>query len=230
MNVSAKDRLAQAISMPGFQHWRSPVDVPSLHRPPVRPETMPGQGRIGAVLVLLYPSEEIDPGSSCHPNDGLGLNVVLTKRNKGLSNHAGQISFPGGRNEAGESLWQTACREAFEEIGVGKPDSNSRSQEIELIGQLKPIYIPPSDFTVSPFVGWQDRKPEFVCAPEEVEAVFETSLLHLLNPETLKVGEVTNADSKTINVPFYEVDEHRIWGATAIMLSELIERIRRLPN
>jgi len=99
-----------------------------------------------------------------------------------------------------------------------------------LIGQLKPIYIPPSDFTVSPFVGWQDSKPEFVCALDEVEAVIETRLSHLLDPETLKLGTVVSPSSGKIEVPFYEVGEHRVWGATALMLSELLERVRRLPS
>lgn len=229
MNLTAKDRLVRAIALPGFKDWVSPVDVPNLHRPKTRPQGLPGQGRTAAVLLLLYPTRETsDRGPSGQADEGLDLNLVLTKRNAGLSSHAGQISFPGGGQETTETLWQTACREAFEEIGVGNLGVDAQADEIELIGQLKPIYIPPSDFTVSPFVGWQDSAPEFVCAPDEVEEVIETSLSHLLQPKTLKIGEVVSANSQQIDVPFYKVGEHRVWGATAIMLSELLERIRRV--
>ena len=225
MSLSAKQTLVRAIALPGFENWVSPVDVPSLHRPPVRPE---GLGRTAAVLLLLYPARKpSDHGTSDQPENFFDLNVVLTKRNAGLSSHAGQISFPGGSQETTESLWQTALREAFEEIGVGNLGADSQANQIELIGSLKPIYIPPSDFTVSPFVGWQDLAPEFVCEPREVESVIETSLSHLLQPGTLKSGKVVSANSQQIDVPFYEVGEHRIWGATAIILSELLERVRR---
>lgn len=228
MSLYSKDILARAIALPGFEDWSSPVDVPNLNRPPVRPHELPGQGRVAAVLLLLYPLSETNfSGSGSQLEGSLDLNLVLTKRNAGLSSHAGQISFPGGTREPTETLWQTACRETFEEIGVGG-GADAQSNQIELIGQLRPVYIPPSDFTVSPFVGWQDSAPQFICAPEEVEAVIETSLSHLLQPRTLKMGEVVSASSKRINVPFYEVQGHRVWGATAIMLSELIERIRRV--
>ena len=225
----AKHRLAQAMALSGFDHWRSPVDVPHLHRPFTRPEGLPGNGRVAAVLLLLYPNgkQQTDLSTS----SGLELNLVLTKRNATLSHHAGQISFPGGRQEEGESLWQTATREAFEEIGVGGIENDPKLGQIELIGQLNPVYIPPSDFTVSPFVGWLDSRPEFVCAADEVEEVIEVELPRLLDPATLKLGQVVTADQRQTEVPFYQVGEHRVWGATAIMLSELLERISRSsPN
>ena len=230
MNILTKEKLVQALGLSGFENWVSPVDAPNLHRPPARPPELSGQGRVAAVLVLLYPTSQTYDRVSGKPGDGFDISLVLTKRNTRLSSHAGQISFPGGGKEANETLWQTACRETFEEIGVGRWGADSQAEEIELIGRLNPIYIPPSDFTVSPFVGWQGVAPEFICAPEEVELVIETSLSHLLDPETLKIGEVVSANSGEIEVPFYEVGEHRVWGATAIILSELLERFRRIPN
>ena len=134
MLLSAKDKLARAIALPGFEDWVSPVDVPNLNRPLARPEGLPGQGRTAAVLLLLYPGRKTnDRGPSCQFDDDLDLNLVLTKRNAGLSSHAGQISFPGGRNETQESLWQTACRETFEEIGVGSLGADAQANQIELI-------------------------------------------------------------------------------------------------
>lgn len=228
MNRSTKDRLTLAFQLPGFEDWRSPVDVPNLNRPMTRPEALPGKGRVAAVLLLLYPDQPSNQlGQSSRPDDRFGLNLVLTKRNSELSNHAGQISFPGGGQESGESLWQTACREAFEEIGVGKSPADNQGEPIELIGQLNTVYIPPSDFTVTPFVGWQDSRPEFVCAVEEVEQVIEVSLADLLDPRFLKHGEVVSANSQPLEVPYYQAGDHRVWGATAIILSELIERVDR---
>ncbi len=243
MNVLPKHKLVQAIELSELGDWVSPVDVAHLNRPRVRPTGLPGQGRVAAVLLLVYPnckssrlSESKEAATTCQDSD-FDLNLVLTKRNSGLSNHGGQISFPGGRQDDGESLWQTACRETFEEIGVGQTvDSEQADSEdvigdpIELIGRLNPVYIPPSDFTVSPFVGWQDSRPEFARAIEEVEQVIEVSLADLLDPKSLKQGEVVTANSGRLEVPYYQAGEHRVWGATAIMLSELLERIRRFQD
>ena len=148
---NTRQLIEVAISLPGFENWRPGFDVPELNRPRQRPAELPGEGRFAAVMLLLYPF-----GTT---NGKQEIRLVLTRRHRGLSKHAGQISFPGGRQDKGESLQAAALRETSEEIGV-------RPEEIEILGELKPVYIPPSDFTVFPFVGWS-RAHQVLSAPNK---------------------------------------------------------------
>jgi 8-oxo-dGTP pyrophosphatase MutT (NUDIX family) len=214
MRQPSKKRIASALSMPGFEDWQPRFDVPDLQRPRTRPDDLPGQGRVAAVMILMYPNLR-QPAADETPQ------LVLTKRHAKLSKHAGQISFPGGRQDPGESLEQTALRETFEEIGIAQ-------HQIEILGQLNSVYIPPSDFTVTPFVGWYDDQPQFILAPEEVDEVIEASLTRLLHPETLVVGDVRIEDGRILTAPHYQIGAHQVWGATAIILSELIERLSQV--
>ena len=207
--------IEAALSLSGFENWRPPVDVPELHRPRHRPIELPGEGRIAAVMLLLYQ----------HASSGgrPGINLVLTRRHQRLTKHAGQISLPGGRQDEGESLRTTAVRETSEEIGVNVED-------IEILGELNPVYIPPSDFTVSPFVGWHASQPSFVRSEREVDEIIEVSLAHLLAPETMVEGEVEIPGGRKLRVPYYQVENHQVWGATALILGEFIERLTRISS
>lgn len=209
-----KERIAKAAKLIGFENYSPPVDVPALNRPRSRPEKKAGVGRVAGVLLLFYDFDvENDPN----------LHIVLTKRQADLSNHGGQISFPGGRQEGEETLWETAARESFEEIGIV-------GNQIEMLGELNPVYIPPSDFTVYPFIGWHIGRPKFVRCEDEVAEIIEVPLAQLLDSKTLQFGDIESASGMNINVPFYAVgniQQHRVWGATAIMLGEMIERIRQ---
>lgn len=172
-----------------------------------RPLDRPGQPRVGGVLALLYDCDD-------------QLNVVLTRRRDDLNAHAGQISFPGGRNEPPEPLLATALRETFEEVGVAP-------EAVRVLGALTPIYIPPSDYEVHPFVGWyvNGRCPTFFPAPHEVAEILPVALTHLLNP-AIRQHEARDILGHRLNVPFFAVAEHKVWGATAVMLSELVERLK----
>ncbi len=205
-----KQQLVAAMSLCGFENWRPQVDVPELNRPHSRPPELPGTGRVAAVMMLIYRE----------PANGESI-LVLTKRHAKLSKHASQISFPGGRQDRGESLLQTAIRETNEEIGVA-------TSNIEVLGQLNPVYIPPTDFLVTPFVGWHTGQPVFVRSQHEVEQIIKTPLSYLIEPTTLVVGDVVHSNGQSRIVPFYRVDHHKVWGATAIMLGELIERLSRV--
>lgn len=165
--------------------------------------------REGAVLVLLIPSAE-------------GPAVVLTKRPSTLRDHAGQISFPGGSRDAGETLQQTAFRECEEELGIPKHSP-------ELIGQLTPIYIPPSNFCVHPFVATVPGRPNYVPSPAEVEQVIEAPVEGLLDPENLK-SEDWVIRKRWTSVPYFDVYGHKVWGATAAMLAELVSVIQSPPS
>ena len=122
--------------------------------------------RVGAVLLLLY----------CRENE---IHLVLTKRREDLHAHAGQISFPGGRQEKAETLLSTALRETEEEVGIP-------STAVHALGQLTTIYIPPSGFLVHPFVGWYQNgnTPQFTPSLDEVAQIIEVPLLTLLDPKT----------------------------------------------
>lgn len=163
--------------------------------------------RVGAVLVLLY----------CRHND---IHLVLTKRREDLHAHAGQISFPGGRQEETETLLTTALRETEEEIGIP-------TTAVHSLGQLSTIFIPPSGFVVHPFVGWYQNggAPEFTPSEGEVAQIIEVPLKTLLDPETA-VQEPWDFKGHEVMVPYFAIEDHKVWGATAIMLSEFIERLR----
>ncbi len=165
--------------------------------------------RVGAVLVLLY----------CR---GQEMYLVLTKRRDDLHSHAGQISFPGGRQEASESLLTTALRETEEEVGVP-------ITAVQSLGQLTAIYIPPSGFLVHPFVGWYENggSPHFIPCEDEVAQIIEVPLATLLDPKTA-VSEPWDFKGHKVMVPYYAIQGHKVWGATAIMLSEFVERLRMI--
>lgn len=215
MPSAAKQQLIDAMSLARFEFCRSQVEVPELNRPTARPEGLPGFGRVAAVMILVFSNTDEN-----EPTDkGLGDSVVvLTKRNANLSAHASQISFPGGQQNIGETLQQTALRETQEEVGVA-------ASQIEVLGRLSPVYIPPSDFTVTPFVGWHPGRPSFVRCEAEVDKIIETPLKRLLEPTSLVVDDFIQSGGRSLRVPYYRVGPDKVWGATAVMLGELVERL-----
>ncbi len=136
---------------------------------------------------------------------------MIRRAEDGLT-HSGQISLPGGSQEAGESLQETALREACEEIGAA-------CAELDVLGQLSPLYIPPSNFLVTPTVGWADQRPDFRCDPREVAELIEVPLSALFDRNVMK-REPWTLRGATVEVPFYQIGPHKVWGATAMILSE----------
>ena len=205
-------RLREAVARP-LGSWRevyesfSPVDVETGERRPRIPP--PGaDSRRAAVLVpvLLEPD---------------GARLVYTVRKEHLQDHAGQISFPGGSMEPGDgSLLETALREAEEEIDLS-PDL------VEVIGELEEMYIPPSNFRVSPFVGLLPPEAEMVLAPDEVEEIFTVSLSTLAAPETFR-RVLWRRDDRDYEVPVFAIEgpaPRNIWGATAAITAVLLARL-----
>jgi 8-oxo-dGTP pyrophosphatase MutT (NUDIX family) len=151
------------------------------------------------------------------------LNLLFTRRQASLQHHSGEISFPGGGREAQDAdLVETALREAQEEVGLLPPS-------VRVLGELTPLYIPPSRNLVHPIVGWVRGRPKFVINPGEVDCVIEVPVRRLLQPET--VHEFTwHREGETYAAPCYRHNGDCIWGATAMILSEflvLLERIAR---
>lgn len=167
-----------------------------------------GEPRRASVLLLLYPHAD-------------GLALVLIRRTENADDvHSGQISLPGGAQEPGESPVANALREAHEELGVSPGD-------VSLLGELSSLYIPPSDFLVQPVVGSVDQPPTWSLQASEVAQVLEVPLDWLFDPDR-KVTEDWNLNGYALRVPWYSFHNRKVWGATAIILSEFEQRLRHV--
>lgn len=192
------DRLRAALLAAGLGPTR--LDIAPADDP---------EGRtLAAALVLLYPHR---PAAAAPPSPHL----VLTLRTTAMRRHSGQISLPGGRYDRDDgSLLRTALRETEEELGVDPTD-------LTIWGRLEPQHIVASHYALAPFVGHTPRRPEFRPAPAEVAEVIDLPLDHLLRPETVE-EEVWDFQGHARRVSFYRFGPHKIWGATARILSQLV--------
>lgn len=147
--------------------------------------------------------------------------LLFTLRSENLKSHKGQISFPGGRNEKNESLEETSKRETLEEIGI---DDNN----YEILGQLTPLYVPPSESIIHPFVALlKETDLTFIPSPEEVEEIFYLPFDFLANSSNIRKEE-WDINGFVVDVPFWNVGKPTpLWGATAMILSEFIEIFRK---
>lgn len=200
------DRIKEALEgpLPGLaaQKRMSP-DAMDLPRAP-----KDHQPKRAGVLVLLYPGR-----------DNGQLYLVLTRRTETLLDHKGQISLPGGSQEPDDpSLAYTALREACEEVGVCTDD-------IRVLGRLTPVYVPPSDFCVHPYVAYVSHVPTFLAQPDEVAELLQLPLAHLMDEANLRT-ECRMLRGKQTEVPYFDVFGHKVWGATGIILYELVEVLR----
>lgn len=155
------------------------------------------------VMALFYPNAQ----GEAH------LILILRKNYKGV--HSGQVGFPGGRFELQDKdLKNTALRETEEEIGVPRV-------HIQVVKELTQIYIPPSNFTVQPYMGFVEKHPKFQAQLTEVEALIEVPLRHFLDDQVLVTQTLSTTYASQIEVPAYLLNNHIVWGATAMMLSEV---------
>ncbi|WP_461303466.1 NUDIX hydrolase [Aureisphaera sp.] len=163
-----------------------------------------------AVLCLFYPNQE---GETY-------LILILRKTYKGV--HSAQVGFPGGKVEKEDSsMEETALRETEEEVGVPVKD-------VTILKQLTEIYIPPSNYFVQPFLGITHSTPNFVAQEEEVEALIEVPLQEFMD-DAIKVNkELSTSYAHKIEVPAFDLQGHIVWGATAMMLNEVREILKRL--
>jgi 8-oxo-dGTP pyrophosphatase MutT (NUDIX family) len=174
------------------------------------PQPRPGTERIldaaldcrqAGVLLLLYPL-----------NGELAL--VLTRRTESVQSHQGQISLPGGSLEPGETPAEAAVREAYEEVAVDPAT-------VEILGQLTPLYVPPSGFCIYPIVAYTAQRPAFVPFDGEVAEIIEEPLAHLVSSDS-PAEEVWQLRGQPVSVPFYRIGTHKVWGATAMVLCEFV--------
>ena len=191
--------------------------VPEAHAifsPPFRPdlayeEIMLQKPKIAAVNILLYLKE----------NEWYFPLIVRSENIR--DKHSGQIALPGGKKEPSDtSLFHTASRETFEEVGVSVDD-------IRIVREISPVYVPPSNFYVHAFISYTRRRPEFYLQPSEASSYIEFPLRSILllsqNPE-METLPITQG----LKVPVLNFNGHKIWGATAMVLAEFCQLMRKL--
>jgi len=162
-----------------------------------------------AVLALLLPL-----------SGGQDTGILLMERTGGLGAHAGQISFPGGKQEGQETMLDTALREAMEETGVDR-------EIVQTVGPLTPLYIPPSNFHVYPFVGYVNQLPDFRLNQHEVSRLLIPSVRELMEGSHSNSEIFISSTGVSVSAPCFLIGEDKIWGATAMMISELLVLLKR---
>ena len=195
-----KERLQQ--SLPGKNAHNRMLPEPADNSPELPQKSIDSSGHPSGVLVPLFPGDAGD------------LHVILTVRTESIR-HAGQISFPGGRSDSDETIIETALRETHEEIGIP-------SSKIEVRGTLSPFYLYRTDNRITPVVGTLHNKPDMQRNEAEVAEIITVRLDDLLSQSYLKreKWELSNA---TYWVPYWDFHRVPLWGATAMMMSELLE-------
>ncbi|WP_417289584.1 NUDIX hydrolase [Corallibacter sp.] len=166
--------------------------------------------KTAGVMALFYPDLQ-------HQTK---LVLILRKTYKGV--HSAQIGFPGGKLELlDESIEHAALRETYEEVGVPIED-------IKVLKKLTQVYIPPSNFYVHPFLGITHKTPKFIKQDEEVEDIVEVTLSDFLNDANVITESVSTSYNKKVEVPAFNLNNHIVWGATAMMLSEVKDLLKQL--
>lgn len=190
-------------------------DAHLIMSPPERMELMKSvdleicNPKKAAVMMLLYPKNH-------------ETHLVLIIRNSYSGVHSSQIAFPGGKVELEDNnLEQTALRETFEEIGI-------ESNDITVVRAFTKVYIPPSNFMVFPFLGFSNSELIFEPDPREVSGIIELPIKDFLDEKAVVNKIITTSYSIDIQVPAFKIKEHYVWGATAMMLSELKETLKKV--
>ncbi len=192
--------------LPGLQAQMKMAPPTRLHRE----YEIPQSARESAVMALFYPYR--------HQHD---YHLVFMKRAEDGRAHSGQISFPGGKwEESDRDFIDTALRETQEEIGVSPSD-------IEVLGTLTELYIPVSNYIVYPAVGYAHQRPNFIPDLKEVAEIIEVPVSCLLEKNTCGIHPVS-ARGFQFEAPAYKINQYTIWGATAMMVSELSEILRMI--
>ncbi|GAA4299362.1 NUDIX hydrolase [Aestuariibaculum suncheonense] len=183
--------------------------VPTFRREELRQERdAVKQARQAGVMALFYP----DVTHITH------IILILRKTYKGV--HSAQVGFPGGKLEDDDaSIEAAAVRETFEEVGVPE-------DYIKVLRRLTEVYIPPSNFYVHPFIGLCHCTPQFIKQDEEVEALIEVALSDFLDDTNVITKTVRTSYSPEVEVPAFKLNDHVVWGATAMMLSEIKDLLK----
>lgn len=206
-------------SLPGFDAQK--LMVPASRHETIKSFTQNGIYKKSSVLAL------INTHFNKQNDNNVKHSILLTQRSTKLKSHSGQISFPGGRQDENETDLETAIRETFEEVGI-------ESNNYEVVGQLSPLFAPPSNSIITPFVAFYNTEipnekiiQDLIISQDEVDKAFFVELDFLSNENNLKI-ENWDLMGKKLDVPFWDISkvadtQTPLWGATAIILSELVE-------
>ena len=201
-----KSALDRELPGKSAQFEMAALGRPSYHAP-IREDV-----RTAAVLIALY-----------ERNDNWRT-VVMKRRVIAGDRHSGQISFPGGKQENGEPLHFTAIRECHEEIGTSLDD-------VQLVGRLSNLHIPVSNFIVHPFVAYLPQPGTFRRQESEVQSIHEIPLDHVLDPANRKTTDLRVPEGLVLrDVPYFDIDNEVIWGATAMIMSEFVAVLRSVSK
>lgn len=196
LKIFLQEKLAK--TLPGEMAHREMAPYRKVNFTP----TDLSQAILSAVLVLFYVKDK-------------EIHISLMQRTVYKGKHSGQISFPGGKKESTDTdIYHTALRESFEEIGIIPED-------VEVLGQLTDIYIPVSNFNVTPVIGVLNYTPVFNIDTREVETIIEVPLHQIKSKETIQTKKIKLNNSLEIKTPAYVFGESVVWGATSMMLNEL---------
>ena len=178
---------------------------PSLNIP------IPPTAKKSAVLCLIYPVEEIS-------------HLAIIERPVYDGVHSGQLAFPGGKPELRDiNLLQTALREAYEEVRI-------LEDKITVLGKLTDVYVWASNFLVSPFVAYSMERPDFVPDKDEVQSILEIPVQIFKNPDIVKEKPMQSKLNALLNAPYFDLEGKVLWGATAMMISELKDIMLRFND
>ncbi|GAB3574533.1 CoA pyrophosphatase [Spirosoma luteolum] len=194
------DRLRSRLQqpLPGEEAHRKMAST-ARYRLGIKPNE---RTRRSAVLLCFYPYQH-----------SIYVPLILRPQYDGV--HAGQMAFPGGRMERiDENLTRTALREAQEEVGI-------RVSDVKVLGLLTELFIPPSNFYVQPVVGILPYRPDFYPDPREVDDIVEVDLDQLIDRTIIGTNQI-EVRGMLVEAPYYQIQNHRVWGATAMMISELL--------
>lgn len=196
--------------------------IPELKKQPLL--GLDAQFKLAPKMRLKYDNDKIkakNPRKAAvlaffYPDNNNETRFLLTQRASYKGTHSAQISFPGGKfDESDSNLLETALREAFEEVDIQK-------ESVKIIREITDVYIPPSNFLATPFIGYSDFKPKFN-PNNEVAKLIEVKLQDLLDDSNITSINLSTSYTKNINVPCFKLNNYIVWGATAMMLSEIRE-------
>ena len=166
--------------------------------------------KTAGVMALFYPDQK----------EETHLVLILRKTYKGV--HSNQVGFPGGKYEdTDDNLMFTALRETEEEVGVPM-------DKVNVIKTISPLYIPPSNFMVHPYLGLMDTTPQFVKQDEEVEDILEVHIQEFLDESNIITTNVPTSLNVRVDVPAFKLNGHIVWGATAMMLGEIKDLLKQV--